>query len=128
MLAVVLLALVVIHVVRKAAAHAPAAPPLMVVGVGLLVGQNEVGGEYHVRRVFPGSPAEKAGIVPGVILNRINNTLAKTNNVKQLATLLMGPVGSKVRLEITDANGETSQVELLRQPFVNHSKKENPNP
>jgi C-terminal processing protease CtpA/Prc len=122
--AVILLLIVGIHRFKKHTAQAPAEPPLTVVGVGLLVGKNEEGGKYYVRKVFPASPAEKAGIVPGVILNKIDNALVETNNVKQLASLLIGRIGTKVQLEIINANGDTAELEVIRQPFVNRSKKQ----
>lgn len=125
--AVILVIVMGIHRFKKHAMQAPAEPPLTVVGVGLLVGKNEEGGKYYVRRVFPASPAEKAGIAPGVILNKIDNALVETNNIKQLSSLLLGRIGTKVRLEIINANGDTAELEVIRQPFVNRSKKQGEN-
>lgn len=99
----------------------PARPQLAVVGVGLYVARNTHTRKFEVRRVFPNSPAEKAGLVPGLILNKVDNVLAETKNIKDLSKMLMGPEDSKVTLEMTDTNGETIQVALLREQFVNHS-------
>ncbi len=96
-------------------------PPLVVVGVGLYLGRNQETHKFVVSRIFPNSPAEKAGLVPGLILNKVNNVLAEEKKIKELSKLLMGPVGTKVILETIDPNDNTNQVELLREEFVNHS-------
>lgn len=108
---------------KKIHAHpAPASPPLAIVGVGLYLGRNQQTREFEVRKVFPNSPAEKAGLVPGLILYKVDNVLAETKNIKDLSKLLTGPVGSKVTVEMTDTNnGETKRVELLREQFLNRS-------
>jgi C-terminal processing protease CtpA/Prc len=74
-----------------------------------------------ITKIFPNSPAEKAGLVPGLVLNKINNALAETNGIKKISALLMGPIGSKVVLEIIDSNDVTNHLEVTREQFVNHS-------
>jgi C-terminal processing protease CtpA/Prc len=95
---------------------------LAVVGVGLYLGRNQETRQFEVKRVFPNSPAEKAGVVPGLVLNKVGNVLAQTKNIKDLSKLLMGPVGSKVTVEMMDTNnGQTTQLELVREQFLNRS-------
>jgi C-terminal processing protease CtpA/Prc len=118
---VVILAIVGLNWFKKPVSKLPAQPPLTVVGVGLYLGRNEETRKFEVRKIFRGSPAEKAGITTGVVLNKVNDALAETNTIKQLSALLMGPVGTKVTLEIIDANGATQQVVLLREPFLNRA-------
>lgn len=96
-------------------------PSLVVVGVGLYVAQNPETQKFAITRIFPNSPAEKAGLAPGLILNKIDGLLAETKNIKELSKLLMGPVGSKVNIETIDRNGDTNQVEVLREQFINRS-------
>jgi C-terminal processing protease CtpA/Prc len=103
--------------------------PLTAAGVGLYLGRNQDTHKFEVRRVFPNSPAEKAGLVPGQVLNKVNNVFAETKSIKELSALLMGPVGSKVTVEIIDTNtGAASQVELVREHFPNRSTRSQPNP
>jgi C-terminal processing protease CtpA/Prc len=98
-----------------------AKPSLIVAGVGLYLGRNQETRKFEVRKVFANSPAEKSGIAPGLILNKVGDVLAETKNIKELSALLMGPVGSKVTVEMMDSNGVTSVVELTREKFVNKS-------
>lgn len=95
--------------------------PLTIVGVGLYVIRDPKTRQFQVTRIFPNSPAEKAGLIPGVILNKVDHLLAETNNIKGLSALLRGPVGSKVILETIDPSGATNEVQLTREQFVNHS-------
>ena len=99
----------------------PARRELVVVGVGLYVKRNPDTHKYEVRKIFPYSPAEKAGLITGLVLNRVNGSLVETRSIKELSTLLLGNVGSKVTLELIDLNGTSTNVELLRAPFVNRS-------
>lgn len=96
-------------------------PSLIVAGVGLFVGRNQETHKFEVRKVFPNSPAEKSGIAPGLVLNKVDGVLAEKKNIKELSALLMGPVGTKVKVELMDTNGDTSVVELTREKFVNKS-------
>jgi C-terminal processing protease CtpA/Prc len=100
---------------------APTKPSLVVAGVGLYLGRNQETHKFEVRKVFPNSPAEKAGVMPGLVLNKVNDTLAETNTIKGLSALLMGPVGSKVMVELIDTNGTAETVEMIREKFVNKS-------
>ena len=68
----------------------------MVVGVGLFVFQDPDTQQCVVTRIFPNSPAEKAGLAPGLVLNKVGGVPAATKNIKELSKLLMrGPVGNK---------------------------------
>jgi C-terminal processing protease CtpA/Prc len=120
-LGAVILAVVGLNWFKKPVSKPPARPSLMVVGVGLYVARNQETRKFEVRRVFPGSPAQKAGVLPGVVLNKVNDALAETNSINQLSALLIGPVGTRVVLEIVDAKGDMRQVELVREPFINRS-------
>lgn len=96
-------------------------PPLVIVGVGLYVFQDPETHQCTVTRIFPNSPAEKAGLAPGLILNKVGGVPAATKNIKELSKLLMGPEGTKVVIETIDVNGDTNQVEVTREQFINHS-------
>lgn len=99
----------------------PHKPPFAAVGVGMYLERDKETHKFVISRIFPNSPAEKAGLVPGLVLNKINNALTETNSPKNISALLMGTVGSKVVLEMIDSNDVTNQVEITREQFVNHS-------
>lgn len=103
----------------------PGRPPLTYIGTGLYLGRNQQTRKFEVRRIFPNSPAEKAGLVPGLVLNKVNEALAETNNIKQLSELLNGPAGTRVTVEVIDTKGATNDVELVRELFVNKSTNNN---
>ncbi len=98
--------------------------PLMISSIGLHVVRNKETHKYVVNRIYPNSPAEKAGLLPGVILNKVNDSLAETNSLTRLTARLRGPVGTKVIVELIDTDGVTNEVELVRELFVNHSRRD----
>jgi RNA polymerase sigma factor (sigma-70 family) len=110
----------VYHATHRPAAHGQ--PPLAIVGVGLYLGRNQATHQFEVRRVFPNSPADRAGVAPGLIVNKVGNVLAETKSIKELSQLLSGPVGTKVTVEILDTNGQRNVVELVREQFLNRSE------
>jgi hypothetical protein len=101
----------------------PPAKPAAITGIGLFVGRDQDTHQFVVRRTFPNSPAAKAGIASGLILNKVDGMLAETNSINQLSAMLRGPVGTKVALEFIDPQaGTTNQLELVREEFENRSK------
>lgn len=103
------------------------APPrdLTIVGVGVLMIRNDRG-KFEITRVFPNSPAEKVGLAKGMLVTKIGDVIAETKPRGQLFKLLLGPVGSKVNLEVCDNAGDNARtVEIIRQPFLNRSGKTN---
>jgi C-terminal processing protease CtpA/Prc len=89
------------------------------VGVGLYMDRNQDTHQFEIKKIFPHSPADKAGLVPGLIVNKVGGVTP--NSLKDLNTLLIGPVQSKVIVEVIDPNGVTNQVEITREKFVNKS-------
>jgi hypothetical protein len=94
-------------------------PSSIRVGVGLYLGQNSDTHQFEIRKIFPHSPADKAGLVPGLIVNKVGGVTP--NSLKDLNTLLIGPEQSKVIVEVIDPNGATNEVEITREKFVNKS-------
>ena len=95
--------------------------PLVVVGVGLYLSRDQETHKFQITKIFPNSPAEKAGLAPGLVLNKVDGVVAEQKNIKEVSLLLRGPVGSKVMVETVDANGATNAVEITREQFVNKS-------
>jgi len=65
--------------------------------------------------VLPGSPAEKAGVKVGDLIDRVENTAARELSVVQIQRLLAGPAGSTVTLTLVrEARGEPQKVPITR--------------
>jgi carboxyl-terminal processing protease len=65
--------------------------------------------------VLPGSPAEKAGVKVGDLIDRVENTAARELSVVQLQRLLAGPAGSTVTLTLVrEARAEPQKVPIAR--------------
>ena len=121
---VLIVAVVLYRFFQPAVAQPPAvAKPAVVTGIGLFVGRDQATHQFVVRKTFPNSPAAKAGIPAGLVLNKVDGVLAELNSIGELSALLRGPVGRKVTLEFIDPQtGTTNVVELTRETFDNKSQ------
>jgi carboxyl-terminal processing protease len=71
--------------------------------------------EVTVAEVFPGSPAEKAGLAPGDLIRQVDgqSTLGKT--LEEVAQLIRGPEGSTVTIDVErPRTGEHLKLEIVR--------------
>ena len=65
--------------------------------------------------VLPGSPAEKAGVKAGDLIDRVENTATRELSVVQIQRLLAGPAGSTVALTLVrEARGDPQKVPITR--------------
>jgi carboxyl-terminal processing protease len=65
--------------------------------------------------VLPGSPAEKAGVKPGDLIDRVEDSPTRELSVIQIQRRLAGPAGSTATLTlIHEARGEPQKVEIVR--------------
>lgn len=65
--------------------------------------------------VLPGSPAEKAGVKPGDLIDRVEDSPTRELSVIQIQRLLAGPPGSTATLTLVhEARGEPQKVEIVR--------------
>src|SRR5215469_13183833 len=72
-------------------------------------------GYAPVVSVLPGSPADKAGIKPGDLIDRINETATRELSVTQLERMMAGDPGSQVTLWVVrESRGEPQKVVLNR--------------
>lgn len=80
-------------------------------------------GIYHSKRlgfttvvsVLPGSPAEKAGVKTGDLIDRVDSTATRDLSVIQIQRLLAGPAGSTVTLWLVrQARSEPRKVPVTR--------------
>ena len=82
--------------------------------VGLYVSKRM--GFATVVSVLPGSPAEKAGIKPGDLIDRVEDKGAREFSVVQLQRMLAGQPGTTVAVTIVhEARGEPTTLKLTRQ-------------
>ncbi len=65
--------------------------------------------------ILPGSPAEKAGIKPGDLIDRIDSASTRELSVVQIQRMLAGPVGTPLTLMIVrETRGEPQKMVLAR--------------
>lgn len=83
-------------------------------GVGIFLSKRM--GFATIVSVLPGSPAEKAGVEPGDLIDEINGTRCRELSVVQIHRLLAGKPGSSVVLSlIKGAQGKLAKVTLTRE-------------
>lgn len=76
-----------------------------------------------VTKIFPDSPAAKAGLPTGILLDTIDDVRIDKLRINDVSALLRGPAGSKVTLEIFNRErNETNRLELIREEFKNRSR------
>ncbi|MDZ4404313.1 serine hydrolase [Prosthecobacter sp.] len=98
-------------------------PVREVIGLGAALGSDDATGIVRITRVFPKSPAGKAGLAPGLLIQKINGTSIEGKPLKECLEMMGGPVGTKVSMELLDPERKkTKTVELTRQKFVTASE------
>ena len=84
-------------------------------GVGVNVFYTKEG--IHIREIYKGFSADKAGLKAGDIIVSVSNQSLKNMNVDQQSQFLKGVPNSKVLVEI-ERQGEKFQKELIREKVV----------
>src|SRR5437899_6999414 len=89
-------------------------------GIGILLVEKKKGDEpYRIEKVYPGSPAERAGIKAEWFLLSIDGTNVVSTPLAQSAGMLRGPVGAKVTVELADpAMSRTNKFTLRRAKMI----------
>ena len=65
--------------------------------------------------IWTNSPADKAGIKPGLFLISVNSTNVVSKTVAEVSKMIRGPVGKELTLEVSDAKrAATNRVKLKR--------------
>ena len=83
-------------------------------GVGLQI--IDEGQKITIISVVPDSPAARAGIVPGLVILKVDDKTTDGKDQEECAQMIRGPVGSKVRLELFDpTNSKTTTFELTKE-------------
>lgn len=68
-------------------------------GLGILLGVHG-DGAFSIIKVYPDSPAQKAGIESGDVLSAVNNVGLKGKSIEDVVTMIKGKKGEKVSLSI----------------------------
>lgn len=82
-------------------------------GVGISVGL-DTSGQPRAERVFPGSPAESAGIKAGDLITAVNGERRAKWDLEQFVALVRGPAGTTVVVEVTRKGVTPFAVTLTR--------------
>ncbi|MCS6774055.1 MAG: S41 family peptidase [Anaerolineae bacterium] len=72
-------------------------------GIGATLKQTP-GGSIQIVRTLPGTPAEKAGILPGDIIEAVDGQSVMGLNTTEVAAMVRGPRGTQVRLTLRRAD------------------------
>ena len=92
------------------------------VGLGFACDLDEQTHTLRVTKVFPKSPASQAGLLAGMIIQKIENVPTAGKSVAECQRLLRANGGPKVRLElINPERKETNSVEVTRGKFLTSS-------
>jgi carboxyl-terminal processing protease len=85
-----------------------------ITGIGVLLGVRDHA--LQIMSVVPDTPAAKAGLHPGLVIQQIDGTNIVGKPLVVCVAMTRGPVGSKVQLEVIDpAKSETNIVEFTRE-------------
>jgi len=84
------------------------------VGIGVVITATRDGSAIQIVRVFSGTPAEKAGLKPGDIIDSIDGTSARHLDLDTVSARVKGKAGTSVQLRI-DRNGTMHDYTITRQ-------------
>ena len=83
-------------------------------GIGVELGVKD--DKVIVMQVVPNTPASKAGLSYGLVIQKIDGTTTDGKPLNDCGDMVRGPAGSKVKLELVDlTNNKTNTVELTRE-------------
>lgn len=93
-------------------------------GIGALIHKQ---GEYIVvSEPYEGSPSQKAGLIPGDKILKVNDRDTKGKSVSDVSAVLKGEPGTRLKVQVLrDGNTSPQEIEVLREkvsiPNVAHS-------
>lgn len=87
-------------------------------GIGANVDQDPTTGEIAIVTPFRGSPAEKAGILPGDVILAVDGESTEGWSVQQAVEKIRGPEGSEVTLTVRHTNRESEDLTITRGTIV----------
>jgi len=89
------------------------------VGIGARLDFDSATRALKITKVFPNSPASQAGLLPELIVQKVDGVSTAGKSLAECLGLIRGKAGTKVRLELVNPKrNETNTVELTRQKFT----------
>ena len=89
-----------------------------VVGLGFALKTHTETGLPQIETVWPNSSAGKADLETGDLIKKINGTSVEGKSLRDCLSMMAGPNGAKVQLELVDQNQKVKAVELKRKKFL----------
>jgi membrane-associated protease RseP (regulator of RpoE activity) len=81
-------------------------------GIGAKIAEKD--GQIVLETVYPGTPADQAGIRSGEAVLTIDGKSVHSKSVQEVQKLLQGRAGTKIKLLIQDGEGNTRGVDIIR--------------
>jgi len=103
---------------KRADPHSEDSRLATVVGIGVGLDRDKQTGAFRITQVVSNSPAARAGLTAGVVIQKIDGVSVAGKALEECAMLIRGTaiVGTKVQLELVNPDkNETNTVELTRQ-------------
>ncbi|HSU57428.1 MAG TPA: serine hydrolase [Candidatus Dormibacteraeota bacterium] len=86
-----------------------------IVGIGAALKLDDSDHRLHITSILAHSPASQAGLLAGVIIDRIDGIPTASKSLVECVTLIRGQAGTKVRLELITGDGsKTNTMEITR--------------
>ena len=94
-----------------------------VIGIGIEF--NNKNGMTIILNVMSGSPAQKSGLVAGDIIEAVDNIEIKDMPTEDVASKIIGPVGTKVTLRVKSVEqSDSKEITIMRNRIVSPLMKE----
>lgn len=87
-------------------------------GIGANVDQDPTTGEITIVTPFRGSPAEKAGVLPGDVILAVDGESTEGWSVQDAVQVIRGAEGTEVTLTVRHTNRETEDITITRGTIV----------
>lgn len=89
------------------------------VGVGIVFVRDSSTGAFRIMRVYDDSPADRAGILPGGTITRINGEDAKSiTSTRQMNTLMRGEPGTDLEIHCNYGPGDDREFNIQRTNYT----------
>src|SRR2546421_2146591 len=87
-------------------------------GVGIQLDQRPEGGPIEVITPIDGSPAFKAGVLPGDVILKVNGETVEGMKLTEVIKKISGKLGSEVKLTVKHSTGEEAELAMQRAEIV----------
>ncbi len=83
-------------------------------GIGANVDQDPTTKEIIITAPFHGSPADKAGVLPGDVILKVDGTSTDGWTTSDAVKKIRGPAGTPVTITVRHADGTTADITIVR--------------